>query len=268
MPSDLEPDPTQEEATDFRARALGFGGNGGNGGGAPYVAKAVHFDNAVMNSTIPLVATDNAFFSMSFWVKVEISTANIRILNTAPSSAETLMRISGATTIMDFYFTSDSGDSYFDLRSSAYDKTLWHHFLLSVDASHIGMAMIAALYIDDVLDTGAIKDADGSAFIHPINGKHIGLLDSQFIGDVSDMCVMPGVSLLDGAGAVPVATRRLFIDGAGKPVDPAVATAVLGVPCILFSGDSTTFVINQGAGGGDFEVSGDVLIDASTSPSG
>jgi hypothetical protein len=85
------------------------------------------------------------------------------------------------------------------------------------------------------------------------------------ICDLADLRIMPGVSLLDGGGDIPEATRRMFIDADGKPVDPAVVTAALGAPCILFSGDAAAFATNQGTGGA-FTLTG-TLTDASTSPS-
>ncbi len=92
------------------------------------------------------------------------------------------------------------------------------------------------------------------------SGFNVGL-----IGDVADFRIMPGVSLLDGSGDIPLAKRRLFVDAGGKPVDPAVATTALGTPCILFSGDAAGFPVNQGTGGA-FTLTG-TLTNASTIPS-
>ena len=62
-----------------------------------------------------------------------------------------------------------------------------------------------------------------------------------------------------------VGNRRKFIDGAGKPVDPATAAAAFGTPIIRFSGDHTGFATNLG-GGGAFTLVGS-LTNASTGPS-
>jgi hypothetical protein len=76
----------------------------------------------------------------------------------------------------------------------------------------------------------------------------------------SSTLVNLGVSLPGGL-TIPDATRRLFISATKKPMDPS------GFPsaAMLFSGDSTTFPINQGTGG-DFSLTG-TLTNASTSPS-
>jgi len=51
----------------------------------------------------------------------------------------------------------------------------------------------------------------------------------------------------------------------GRPVDPAVAEAAFGQPAILFSGDSSNFVTNQGTDG-PFTLVG-TLTNSDTSPS-
>ena len=84
------------------------------------------------------------------------------------------------------------------------------------------------------------------------------------VGDVADFRIAPGQNWLTG-GDISEATRRLFIDADGKPVDPAIATAALGVPAVLFSGDASTFGAKQGTGGA-FTLTG-TLTDATTSPS-
>ncbi len=81
------------------------------------------------------------------------------------------------------------------------------------------------------------------------------------LGDMADVWVAPGVSLLDGAGLIPEATRRLFISATGKPVDPS------GFPAsaMLFSGNAASFGTNQGTGGA-FTTTG-TLTNSSSSPS-
>jgi hypothetical protein len=65
---------------------------------------------------------------------------------------------------------------------------------------------------------------------------------------------------------VPAATRREFIDGNGKPVNPSVAVAALGTPAVLLSGDKDAFSNNQGSGC-NFSVVGGALTNADSSPS-
>ena len=51
----------------------------------------------------------------------------------------------------------------------------------------------------------------------------------------------------------------------GKPVNPNFAVAALGAPTVMFSGDATTFPVNQGSGGAAI-LTGTVN-NAATSPS-
>ena len=61
------------------------------------------------------------------------------------------------------------------------------------------------------------------------------------------------------------ANRRLFHDGDGKPVNPAVAIAALGQPLIRLSGQTAKWHQNKGSGGG-FTENGE-LTTSTTSPS-
>jgi len=234
----------------------------------PYHAPAVHFESSIWLETLSLTATDNAFFSASFWQKTE-SIAQMTVIEGNPSVGAPFVGIKssgGPSGSSEFYISDHSGDNYLDLTSSAYNKTVWHHFLVSMDAGHVAAAMIATLYINDVLDGGAAKEAFGTAFINGVNGVGFSVSRGAYVGDLADVRIMCGVSLLDGSGLIPTATRRLFIDAGGKPVDPAVATAALGAPSMLFSGNAASFATNQGAGG-VFGVPGLPLTDATTSPS-
>jgi hypothetical protein len=68
---------------------------------------------------------------------------------------------------------------------------------------------------------------------------------------MADLWIAPGISLLDGSGDIPLATRRKFIDALGKPVflgangELATGTA----PAVFLSGDASTFATNLGTGG-------------------
>jgi len=62
----------------------------------------------------------------------------------------------------------------------------------------------------------------------------------------------------------PTPTNLAKFIAAGKPVDPATATAAFGAPAVLFSGDASTFATNQGTLG-TFTLEG-TLTNASTHP--
>lgn len=84
--------------------------------------------------------------------------------------------------------------------------------------------------------------------------------DSTYNGDMADLWVAPGVSLLDASGDIPVPVRHQFRAANGSPCDP------LNFPpgAVLLSGPASEFPINKAAGG-SFNVTGS-LTDAATHP--
>ena len=146
-----------------------------------------------------------------------------------------------------------------------YTDNVWHHVLFSSDTNHDEGLKKAKFYVDDVDASDFFFDL-GLAFQNTYNGLgfFIGSANSLvnfFRGDMADLWMAPGVSILDGSGDIPESTRRKFISSAGKPVNPA------GWPDapMKFYGDSSSFPVNKGTGG-DFTVTG-AFTDASTSPS-
>jgi hypothetical protein len=232
-------------------------------GPVPYHAPAVNF-YAVSLFTSSLVAPDSSFLALSFWVKTD---PNIRRVYSGTGIVGEYKSPGSAVGKFDFYCPDATGDNYVDALTSVSDKTVWHHFLTAFD---FGVVKTAVVYRDGILDTGTTVDVWGDPFTPQLGGHgfSVGPTDAGLF-DMADFRMMVGVNLLDGTGHIPEATRRLFIDAAGKPVDPAVATAALGAPCILFSGDAASFGTNQGSGGafvlGDGEF--DTITDATTSPS-
>jgi|GEM_PF-6388859 len=119
-------------------------------------------------------------------------------------------------------------------------------------------------YIDGVKAIQGYSDT-GPSFNIAMNGLGFVIggdtYDDNLIGDVADLWIAPGVSLLTGTN-VSAETLGLFIDDNGKPVDPS------GFPAsaILLSGDADTFATNQGTGGA-FTVTAGSLTNATTSPS-
>ena len=243
---------------------------GGSGGGGGYHADAVHFDGSTYISTGSLTAANNAFFSFSFWTKAE-DNADIVYVSDPSGSYNNYGEIAtGAFPDSVTNFFLGDGTSQLLTATDNYDESLWTHFIGSFDVGHDGNNKVGVIYINDVFHVSGGSGGSGPAFNLAFNALPFFLGDDgfgdPFIGDMADVRIMPGVSLLDGGGDIPLATRRLFIDGSGKPVDPSVATATLGAPgAILFSGNASTFATNQGTGG-IFTTTG-TLTNASTSPS-
>lgn len=242
------------------------------GGGGLYTASAVHFDGANTSLfTASLSGTDGDAISAAWWFKTVIDNKNVWASNVAGDYGNYCDFREGDGGVNPFFygpmtFLSDTGvleQSQFPVNNSVDDT--WHSLIMSEITNVDNQS--CKIYIDDV-DVTAASRTISSAFITNIAGMSFYLGDDTFgsgaVMDLADFRFMLNTSLLID-GDIPVATRRLFIDENGKPVDPATATGTLGTPTILFSGDSSSFTTNQGTGG-TFTLTG-TLTDATTSPS-
>jgi hypothetical protein len=234
--------------------------DGGNGGG--YQAQAVHFDGSAYLSTASLTAAasiDQILYSR--WCKIP-DDQYTKFFFLDPEAG---------------WFTDDEIiDTPLKTRLRLYStvgETLnatnlflpvdtWFHILVAARTNLPGKVL--QIYINDA-PASFTKGDLSPAFTMTFNGLPLFILTDSWgthmIGDFADFWFAPGqyvdISVEEN--------RRLFIDADGKPVDPAVATAALGTPCILFSGDAASFATNQGSGGA-FTLTG-TLTDASSSPS-
>lgn len=236
------------------------------GGPAPYHADAVNFDGDTWLDIANLTATDNDKFSVVFWFKAApIQGANFFV--TDPNGGYTTQAL-WDTNKIEVQLGNAAGNQYFILGTSNNPDATWHCLIASGETNFADGMKPGKIYIDDV-DVTMPQDG-GGAFTMAFNGLEFvfgsDTFGSTIEGDIADVRIMPGVSLLV-AGDIPLLTRRLFIDAGGKPVDPATATATLGAPRILFSGNATpgSFDLNQGTGGA-FTLTGE-LTNAGTSPS-
>ncbi len=241
-------------------------GKAGGGGGGGYVAKAVHFDGATSLTVNSFNAANSPYLSWSVWFKIlaaQDGSAGVLFV-TDPDGGYTSTGNLAQTLSLGYVFSAmgNSAGSQYYVTCSPVGVSLddaWHSALFSGNCQ----AGESRLYIDDV-DVGHVTESNTFATM-VYNGLKFIIGDDGFgtslIGDFCDLWIAPGVSLLDGGGDIPEATRRLFIDASGKPVNPS------GFPAsaILFSGDDTTFADNQGTGG-TYILTG-TLTNATTSPS-
>lgn len=257
--------------------------SGGGGGGSPYVAKAVNFDGATNFGTASLTAANNSpLVSISVWFKATDDPDASRNIfycdGRQPGGNYTNgLWVQNAPTegpaAIDLYLADVNSNLFMGHSQYDFERSVWHHFLFSGDSNHPTGEKIFRVYLDDIDVTDLVVDqGNEAAFSMQWNGKSFdvgsaGDESGWFVGDLADLRVMPGVALHDGGGDIPLATRRLFIDGNGKPVDPATATAALGAAgAVLCSGDATGFSTNQGSGGA-FSFTAGALTNATTSPS-
>lgn len=240
-------------------------------GGELYVAGAVHFDGATWLNNASLSCTDTPYPLVSYWVK----TSDRGAILTSDPEVE-------INNLFNLSHTEDSGKAQFEFGDWPFDNFIepnsdpvalvtngtWRHCLCHVETNHPADAKIHKVYIDDVDETIPRPD-NGDSFSPAFNGLRTTVgtdLDQEYTGDIADFQLyLLGSSRFVG-GDIPEATRRLFIDASGKPVNPTVAAAELGTPVLLFSGDATGFATNQGSGGA-FTVEAGALTNASTSPS-
>ncbi len=243
------------------------------GGGGGYVAKAVHWDGLSNLHTDALTAADGSFFSCSFWFNSTPSLgANYTFFQVDPNGqrgpiAELGPNIADSTyTVAELALWDAARVNLLYSESGPTNNPAngnWHHFLSSGFTDTTPPRPLK-IYLDDV-DVSNTSDLLGvDAFSMAWDGLPFYCFDDvngdPFTGDIADFWVGPGVSLLTG-GDIALVDRRKFISASGKPVNPS------GFPsgAVLFSGDHTTFPVNQGTGGA-FTLTG-TLTDASTSPS-
>lgn len=254
--------------------------SGAPSGGGPYFASAVTFDGSTWLTCDALNSgTDSGELTVAGWVKVNpavvaqltlwcaiISEITFPTFDVGYVGADTTRIVQTTGT-----FDEDRGISTIGQTDQAPGiNTDWMFLLISQDSSgsypwpfkmYVGNVDVTDLISVFMTEgTGEPWDnvLDGLPFLFGSNGG------SPIQCDAADFRFMVGTSVVVD-GDIPEVTRRLFIDADGKPVDPAVATAALGAPTILFSGDADAFATNQGTGG-TFTVTG-ALTNASSSPS-
>jgi hypothetical protein len=236
----------------------------------------VHFNGASLLSTASLTCTDSPFFGWAGWINfdlnantdavLQVSDQNnlyINVLNLVPPQPGEFNVFLGDNNNPNQWVQWLSGTQ--ELGDNA-----WHSILIAADLSKPAGQKVVKWRFDDVdqpmSNLNFVNDA--GSFSPPFSGLDYyafgdGFNNDYLTGDVADVRMQLGTNWIP-TGDFTLATRRLFIDAGGKPVDPAVATAALGTPTVLFSGNHTTFPTNQGSGG-TFTLTG-TLTDASTHP--
>lgn len=233
-------------------------------GSSPYTAEAVHFSNNLIVNTSPTIA-NGKLVSGSIWFKIEELLDGDYIylpFYDAQDTQSTIQIYNDGS--MSIYWLSSGANDITGYTNGTGLASGWHHLLYSFDLDNNAGARNYAIYLDDTLVPFIIQSDDGGPVTINFSGEIDFIENFQNTDleiDISDTWLAPGVSLLTGAGVISEANRRLFISAAGKPVNP------FGFPAsaILFSGDSSTFPVNQGTGGA-FTLTGS-LTNASTSPS-
>lgn len=233
------------------------------------VPGAVHFDGATSLFLSSIASTNNNFLSFAGWFQ------------TAWTGSFPTAFIFDPNNQYSPYFQKESSQVVFNVSNDGSGG--WKNFGIGIDYSSPPVSAswqqimgtirsngtnFAQWFFGDI-DSGSAGAGDSGTFNISTNGLELWIGDDSFsdyyTGDMADFSIWPGISFLTG-DSILTATRRLFIDAFGRPVDPAIAIAALGTPAIMLSGDSTTFSSNSLGSAGSLTVNAGSLTNASTIP--
>lgn len=234
-------------------------------GPSKYVPNAVHFDPNEHLNKWAAASNDTKAITGSFWIK---STAGGLIDIASGGSAASGLRIQRANVNKRFVISglNTAGSSILNMDTTSFPTVLpWTHILFSFDLSDPTKRHI---YVNDVdsLDTVStfvddfIEMNDHTFYVGSRDSSG-GAGDNEYFADfwlAADTYIDLSIE----------ANRRKFIDEYGDPVflgaDGSLPTS--SAPDIFLSGDTDSWHVNKGTGGGFTE--GGALEDAITKPGG
>jgi hypothetical protein len=242
---------------------------GASGGAAgPFAANAVHFDGTndnLLRGAQLTGAVDSENILWSIWFNITggdgsqmylVHTVGGVFFLLRNSNNKFLVRMMSASTAL-WQWQLDG------LFTEVTDNPGWHHLLIS---AQFAATPIVRVYLDD--NVASISES-----VTPIEGDIDWTVDDYAWGSTTDEATryngdMAEMYLTNEYLDISVeANRRKFIDASGKPVDlGADGSLPTGTaPLVYFSGDTNSWHINKGSGGGFTETG--ALTDASSSPS-
>lgn len=224
---------------------------------AGYHAAAVRFDGSQALLRASLIASDSPLGFASLWVLAEdigIANDSFWLVDSHFGTGMYLGSITPPFTGGPFLARPDgvvnlAGANFANLIPS---YGVWVHLLFAWDTTRVSNNF--ALYKNDTLLSPPIFPANVIGTVGWGEMTSVGVVAStqdapSTVCRAADYWTKIGSTILQSDGTINLADRRNFISAAGKPVDPAVAVAAYGAPLLLFSGNATTFPINQGTGG-------------------
>ncbi len=238
-----------------------------------YVADAVTFNGSTTLELASITSTNNAFFSFAGWFKTDWTNNTFPTAFLFDPNTQGMPYFSsnpGANQIQ-FFVENDGGTGFHNkslitpTNSSPGNSTAWTHIIGSIDAQTTNSG---ALYFNDTLADGSVSGATN--FNVSTNGLQLlvggdTFSGDEYIGDMCDLSIWPGVSFLTG-NDITLTTRRFFRDSDGKPIDPAIYIAEFGTPPIMLSGNATTFLTNALGSSGSMSYYAGTLTNAATHP--
>lgn len=240
---------------------------------ASYVAQGVNFDGTndyLTRGAAMTGAADSKLWTGSFWIRINVAPATNAVIL---GSVATLGGVAYRTRIQ--HQASDNKVVFVGMRADGTANadllfrtntaissfpTAWLHLMWSVDRADTAKRHLYLNDVSDLLVNSYIDNpTDFTLGDWAVGAAPDGTTKSN--ADIADLMHWPGV-YVDLSVA---ANRRLFINGNGKPVDPAIAIGALGTPIIALHGPTATWETNKGSGGG-FTENG-ALTDSSSGPS-
>lgn len=226
----------------------------GSGGGGGFHMDAIHLDGSTALFTNEILTTDSGDLSFVFIGKFAEENGDSTVWVSDPvSTYETFCVYDPAHGDPTTFRSSFLGDSLAQAETTTpFTPDVWHCVICTVKTNAAAGLKKFKMYDGDTDMSATFDDFGDGSFLTAVAGLPFFFawdgFEEGIVWDVALFRFMPGISLLTG-GDIAEATRRLFIDADGKPVDPAVATAELGAGCVLFTGDAASFGTNQGTGG-------------------
>jgi hypothetical protein len=222
-------------------------------GGGSYQASAVSFGGTTTLVNSSLTSTDNNFVSFAGWFRPasnDFANSGVPYVVDPANNYYTFMSFFPTGPQFEFKpqgIRADTGPGsdtvqYF---SGGGNPTLtagtWYHIIGSLDGTGPD-PHVAKIYLNDIDSNASITPSTLDEALTPLaNGLPFWVggdgEGDPYYGSLADFSFWPGVSFLV-AGDIPLATRRLFLDASGAPVNPSTAIATLGQPPVMLSGDA------------------------------
>jgi hypothetical protein len=268
-------------------------GSSGGGSGAYTVPGAVTFDGATSAKINSIPAFSGNSLSAAGWFKTtwgippsQSSAGNTSVLFVIDPISNYLPewngggRLTVAPNIRNAFSVGDiSGSSPFVANRNAADGSgnpiapanpaVWQHWAWGMQSNFAAGGKLVNLFINGIpFAPTTITDTHPSFAIAWNGGVTLWIGDDGastpsfrqwFYGDVAELSVWPGVLITSS-------NIGKFIDGSGKPVNPALAITAFGSPAILFSGGASSFLANSLGTYGAASVMTGALTNAPTVP--
>jgi hypothetical protein len=246
-------------------RRYGYVEDAGGSNGGSYRAKAVHFDGTVTLGTLieTALAADSPLGLASIWVK-DIATGIVAAAMLS-DGIFSVLNTSGIGSA--FAAVAGDGDNVIEGMVASGPPSGWSCGMMAWDTNFASGSRVVQIAYGDTVQIVilAVDAGDAFAILYSNVDRWFFGAVSTFLstsGDEADLQLWCGVT----ADLTDVNVRRKFIDGNGKPVDPAIAATAFGPQTVLLSGDKDNFATNQGTGPATGVLAG-TITDASTSPS-